>query len=1493
MAAKMDEMFIASMLDVVHKRHIRHGHGRSSVKTHGVLRPMWCMTGNFPLYRRKAMSSSGGSSPGVSANHGQQQPPQLRVLQLNDGEHRQSDVFRLQKGWTLHFQLGPSLLGKKVHVFTNHPASASAEFDRGEYRELAWQQKSSTSGDDSDVFVEVLCGSSGCFNYFFLYEGGGSILKPNGSGYFLIDPVLTVGAKNEEISLDCLQCQTVLSKCLGPLDEWEGRLMVTKETGYSAFHFTPVQDLGKSNSAYCIKDQLSLNRTFQPGQPSTSMKTLAPLIKKIRDEWKMLSICDIVLNHSANESPWLKEHPECAYNLVNSPHLRPAYILDRALWNFNSEVAAGKWEERGLSSHLTTEEDLRKLLSILHDEIIPKGKIEEFFILNVETLVEEFRDKALDMGPCANRVPEGSILKVVQDPAFRRLQCSVDMNMALNMYNHHTEQALAEEDRVVMCCASFRGRLHELNHEAEFLCSCHLKQAEDCLIAAQRYYRLQADGPKWKAVTEKQPISSQYFTHPVADTCLEDDEKLMDSPRAAWVMAHNGWVMNDDPLKNFAELPSIVYLRRELLAWGDSVKLKYGKRPEDNPILWKHMKTYVEETARIFQGVRLDNCHSTPIHVGEYLLDAARKIQPDLYVVAELFTSNEKTDNIFVNRLGITSLIREAMQAWDSHELGRIVHRYGGEPVGTFMQPPARPLMPCIAHALLVDQTHDNKCPVQVRSVYDLLPNAALVSMACCASGSTRGYDELVSYQLDVVTEDRLYKSWSDAPALEKGYVGLRSGIIAGKRALNKLHHYLGEQGYNQVYVDQVDKNIVSVTRHCPNTHQSVILVARTAFENPQNIRETGEIPPLCIPGVVDEIVLEARLVPRPGSPARDDRAYIAGLADYACELSEHVPLKDSHMVELSHEGEHGLQVVDFTCFTPGSVIAFKVSLNSTTRAAVVRLRSSLAQFGYRLRSCSGSRLQPKPTDFHSIAQRMSLPDLNVVLYRCDAEERDDAHGFGVYNVPEHGELVYCGLQGFMSALQDIRSKNDLGHPLCENLRNGDWMPQYLAARLLKHPGTKELGLWFEQVFSSLAEIPRYLIPCYFDAIVSSAYTLILETTWNNMSEFVKNGSAFVKALALGSVQMCGQTKNAHLPTLSPNLEPPSPPVIINEGTGRKEQACCTLAAGLPHFSTGIMRSWGRDTFIALPGLLLLTGRYQDARQLILAYGGCMRHGLIPNLLGGGAHARFNCRDSVWWWMQCIQDYCKLVPEGHRLLKDKVSRIYPTDDSLPEEPGFFDQPLEDVIHEALQRHYQGVEFSERNAGMHLDEHMSWKVQCSMVCVLLQDTYGARRVWADFQLRCNFPIAMVVAPELFDVENAWTALNTMEEVMLGPLGMKTLDPSDWLYRGNYDNSNYSNDGSVANGFNYHCGPEWVWPVGYFLRAKLYFASRVAEPGALDNTISKVKSVLSHHYKEIQRSPWRGLPELTNQDGAFCRDSSPTQAWSMSAILEVMYDLHNLK
>ena len=87
----------------------------------------------------------------------------------------------------------------------------------------------------------------------------------------------------------------------------------------------------------------------------------------------------------------------------------------------------------------------------------------------------------------------------------------------------------------------------------------------------------------------------------------------------------------------------------------------------------------------------------------------------------------------------------------------------------------------------------------------------------------------------------------------------------------------------------------------------------------------------------------------------------------------------------------------------------------------------------------------------------LSLLDLNYALYRCDSEEKDDGRGGGAYVVPGAGALVYCGLQGIVAMLRRVRDQNDLGHPICDNLRAGDWLIGYTANRLKLRKGTEEV----------------------------------------------------------------------------------------------------------------------------------------------------------------------------------------------------------------------------------------------------------------------------------------------------------------------------------------------------------------------------------------------------------------------------------------------------
>ncbi|XP_053603151.1 glycogen debranching enzyme isoform X2 [Plodia interpunctella] len=1560
-----------------------------------------------PCQRQMAIDRAGAES-------GVPRPPRTRVITLEHAAHNDSTLYRFEKGCYLQFCPGPSLFGRKVFLYTNYVMSDNqednnseqAEFVRNQYYGLEWRRAAAGADagaaslgagvlvDDTDLYCELKLARAGSFHYYFVYDNAESPIGPQGSGWFQVPPTLRTGAADAELPLDALLCHTVLAKALGPLPRWERVLRVSKEAGYNMIHFTPVQELGASNSSYSIANQLRLNPKFDSDGREATFADVENLVSKMRNEWKMLSICDIVLNHTANEAPWLARHPEASYNCGNSAHLRPAALLDAALAALGAAAARGDLVPRGVPSRVSHHDHIEAIRHLLETQLVPEARLHEMYICNTQDIVHEFYYMAKNKVPPVKTSTESDRgeLKLIQDPQFRRLKSTVDLDLALQIYNVYRNDCYDEESRLKKCCEELKRKLEQLNDAAAEELGEHLRAAIDNCVAGMRYFRLQSDGPKIEEISEKNPLVPRYFTWGAAirveTSSLAEVEAALFGDQGQLVMAHNGWVMNADPLQDFAskEHNGRVYLRRELIAWGDSVKLRYGDRPEDSVFLWSHMRQYVELTAEVFDGVRLDNCHSTPLHVAEYMLDCARNVKPDLYVVAELFTNSDQVDNIFVNRLGITSLIREAQSAWDSHEQGRLVHRFGGRPVGSFIRPPRRAAAPRVAHAMLLDLTHDNPSPLDKRSVFDMLPSAALVAMACCATGSTRGYDELVPHHIHVVDEARLYAEWGAADE-DEPRAGAGVGILAAKRVLNDLHAELARTGYSEVYVDQMDADVVAVTRHNPKSRKSVILVAFTAFNAPDPADNGRYVKPLKFEGELEEILFEADLThvdhKKTGRPLQPPAAHtrhpriINGLSEYSLNLHRRVALSSSTVFSASRrDGPH--TVLEFRPLRPGTVVCLRLHHNQHATA--------LGQLSRQIELVHAQR--PDALGLEPQLSQLGLGALGALLHRCDAEERA-ARGAGVYDVPGLGPAVYAGLQGVASILSEVRPSDDLGHPLCDNLRAGDWLLDYQWQRLERDPNLAPIASRIREILRPLSEIPRFLVPAYADALLMALYDEVTKVALSKLGAPGRGGS-FSRALALTSVQLTAAPTHAALPPLSPALAPPRPSNVSS------------LSAGLPHFATGYMRCWGRDTFIALKGIFLLTERYQDARYHILGFGACLRHGLIPNLLDGGHNARFNCRDAVWWWLQSIKEYCTLVPQGHAILSDPVSRLFPKDDSEPAPPGAVDQPLHDVMQEALDVHFQGLVFRERNAGRAIDAHMSDKGFNIQIGVdpetgfpfggndancgtwmdkmgssepagtrgkpatprdgsavelvglahsavswlaaqhragrypypgvvrrhrdgsltswtysqwadkiranferyfwippapsaadarpdlvhrrgIYKDSHGASRPWADYQLRCNFPIAMAVAPELFDPKKAWAALDIVEKLLLGPLGVKTLDPEDWAYRGDYDNSNSSDDPNVAHGFNYHQGPEWVWPIGFYLRARLNFAHEV---GRYARTVAAVYGALGPLCAEIRSSPWRGLPELTNANGAYCRDSCRTQAWSSALVLEVL-------
>ncbi|MCL4424035.1 MAG: hypothetical protein M1553_00950, partial [Firmicutes bacterium] len=104
--------------------------------------------------------------------------------------------------------------------------------------------------------------------------------------------------------------------------------------------------------------------------------------------------------------------------------------------------------------------------------------------------------------------------------------------------------------------------------------------------------------------------------------------------------------------------------------------------------------------------------------------------------------------------------------------------------------------------------------------------------------------------------------------------------------------------------------------------------------------------------------------------------------------------------------------------------------------------------------------------------------------------------------------------------------------------------------------------------------------------------------------------------------------------------------IVQRQSTGTR-----TIIAGYPWFT-----DWGRDTMIALPGLTLVTGRYEVARELLLTFARYCRDGLIPNLFPErGEEPLYNTIDASLWYFHAVRKYLEYTGDYDFILRE----IYP------------------------------------------------------------------------------------------------------------------------------------------------------------------------------------------------------------------------------------------
>ena len=200
--------------------------------------------------------------------------------------------------------------------------------------------------------------------------------KPTRTPTYYLDVAPKLSLQGSLLPITGLSICSTISKLMGKNSiEWDHHLRGIGQRGYNMVHFTPLMIRGSSNSPYSLYDMINFDKTAFPN----GEKDVAVMIAKMEKDFGLLGMTDIVLNHTANNSHWLQDHPDAGYNIKTAPWLEAAEELDLALLNFGKKLAS-----LGLPTELKSEYDLNRVMEAVKSKCIGELRLWEYYVLDVE-----------------------------------------------------------------------------------------------------------------------------------------------------------------------------------------------------------------------------------------------------------------------------------------------------------------------------------------------------------------------------------------------------------------------------------------------------------------------------------------------------------------------------------------------------------------------------------------------------------------------------------------------------------------------------------------------------------------------------------------------------------------------------------------------------------------------------------------------------------------------------------------------------------------------------------------------------------------------------------------------------------------------------------------------------------------------------------------------------------------------------------------------------
>jgi predicted glycogen debranching enzyme len=358
-----------------------------------------------------------------------------------------------------------------------------------------------------------------------------------------------------------------------------------------------------------------------------------------------------------------------------------------------------------------------------------------------------------------------------------------------------------------------------------------------------------------------------------------------------------------------------------------------------------------------------------------------------------------------------------------------------------------------------------------------------------------------------------------------------------------------------------------------------------------------------------------------------------------------------------------------------------------------------------------------------------------------------------------------------------------------------------------------------------------------------------------------------------------------------------------------------TIIAGYHWFS-----DWGRDTMISLPGICLVSGRFEEARKILEIFSKHVSRGMIPNRFpDNGEEPEYNTVDASLWFFIAVRKYLEYSNDSEFVLKEllpslkeiiashingtRYNIIMDKDDLLHAgEHGvqltWMDAKIGDWV--VTPRIGKAVEINALwyNALLILSdltlqnkEHEeSWKLKekaGKVKAAFIEKFFCPQRGYlidcingleTDASFRPNQLFAISLPYPLLDKEISSSILKMIEEKLLTPFGLRTLSPDDPKYISKYHGNQLSRDAA------YHQGTVWSWLLGPYITAKVKLEGEEGKKSMLE--------LLKNFESHFTEACIGNVSEIFDGEAPFLPKGCIAQAWGAAEVLRAyIEDIHS--